>query len=87
MRRRIGVVFQSPSLDRKLTVADNMLHHGHLYGLRGQTLRAGQDEMLTLFGLADRASDYVDRAGHRGLTPGTRWNERWWPIRTPSRIA
>src|SRR5664280_499241 len=34
-RRRIGVVFQSPSLDKKLTVHENLMHQGHLYGLRG----------------------------------------------------
>src|SRR4051812_11698143 len=29
VRQRIGVVFQSPSLDKKLTAAENLLHHGH----------------------------------------------------------
>ena len=33
VRRRIGVVFQAPSLDRKLTVAENLRHQGRLYGL------------------------------------------------------
>src|SRR3990167_5408494 len=31
VRRRIGVVFQAPGLDRKLTVAENLRHQGHLY--------------------------------------------------------
>ena len=35
LRRRIGVVFQSPSLDGKLTVAENLTIHGNLYGMRG----------------------------------------------------
>src|SRR3954467_2757579 len=35
IRRRIGVVFQAPSLDKKLTVAENLRHQGHLYGLSG----------------------------------------------------
>src|SRR5213595_3462962 len=39
VRRRIGVVFQSPSLDKKLTVRENLMHHGHLYGLRGSELQ------------------------------------------------
>ena len=30
-RSRFGVVFQSPSLDKKLTVAENLRHHGHIY--------------------------------------------------------
>src|SRR5262249_8746754 len=39
VRRKLGVVFQHPSLDGKLTVAENLFHHGHLYGMRGHTLR------------------------------------------------
>jgi ABC-2 type transport system ATP-binding protein len=38
-RARFGVVFQQPSLNRKLTVTENLWHHGHLYGLRGKVLR------------------------------------------------
>src|SRR3954454_21159968 len=38
VREQIGVVFQSPSLDKKLTAAENLMHHGHLYGLRGGEL-------------------------------------------------
>src|SRR5438034_2527577 len=33
LRRKIGVVFQHPSLDGKLTVTENLQHHGHLYGM------------------------------------------------------
>src|SRR5262245_35094913 len=29
VRRRIGAVFQNPSLDKKLTVRENLMHHGH----------------------------------------------------------
>jgi ABC-2 type transport system ATP-binding protein len=61
VRRRIGVVFQSPSLDKRLTVGENLLHHGHLYGMRGAALRARIAEMLARFGLADRAGDAVER--------------------------
>ena len=32
VRRRIGVVFQNPSLDKKLTVLENLRYHGQLYG-------------------------------------------------------
>ena len=38
IRQRIGVVFQAPSLDKKLTVAENLMHQGHLYGLVGPAL-------------------------------------------------
>jgi len=57
VRRRLGVVFQSPALDRELTVRQNLLHHGHLYGLRGDELGRRIDAALERFGLADRADD------------------------------
>jgi ABC-2 type transport system ATP-binding protein len=60
-RRRFGVVFQSPSLDKKLTVAENLRHHGHIYGLSGAPLAARMDELLTRFGLADRRSELVEK--------------------------
>lgn len=61
VRRRLGVVFQSPALDQRLTVRENLLHHGRLYGLRGAALRAGIDGALTRVGLADRAREMVHR--------------------------
>jgi len=61
VRRKIGVVFQAPSLDGKLTVAENLLHHGHLYGLSGAGLRQKIGEELGRFGLADRAADRVEK--------------------------
>jgi ABC-2 type transport system ATP-binding protein len=60
-RRRIGVVFQSPSLDRKLTVRENLMHQGHLYGLRGQPLASRIVELLRRFGLTDRTNDIVEK--------------------------
>src|SRR4051812_34960050 len=38
VRKRLGVVFQSPSLDKQLTAEENLRHHGHLYGLQGDDL-------------------------------------------------
>src|SRR5271156_3561344 len=38
-RRRLGGVFQHPSLDGKLTVGENLAAHGHLYGISGARLR------------------------------------------------
>lgn len=61
VRRRIGVVFQAPSLDQKLTVAENLLHHGHLYGLSGAGLRARIGEELARFRLSDRTGDRVEK--------------------------
>ncbi|HUJ72469.1 MAG TPA: ABC transporter ATP-binding protein [Verrucomicrobiae bacterium] len=60
IRRRIGVVFQAPSLDRKLTVLENLRHQGHLYNLCGPELRTRMDELLSRFGMADRKNDLVE---------------------------
>ena len=60
VRPRIGVVFQNPGLDPKLTVAENLIHHGHLYGLGGASLRARVTDVLADFDLTDRASDRVE---------------------------
>jgi ABC-2 type transport system ATP-binding protein len=54
VRPRMGVVFQSPALDGKLSVEENLRHQGHLYGLRGAVLRERIDQGLRRFGLADR---------------------------------
>ena len=61
VRLRIGVVFQAPSLDKKLTVAENLSHQGHLYGMSGKTLRRRADEMLARLGLSERRRDLVER--------------------------
>ncbi len=60
VRHLIGVVFQSPALDVKLTVRENLLHHGHLYGIAGRALRDGIDACLDRMSLRDRASDLVE---------------------------
>ncbi len=54
VRRQLGVVFQSPSLDLHLTVRENLLHQGHLYGLSGSALAQRIAAGLERFGLADR---------------------------------
>lgn len=61
VRARIGVVFQAPSLDRKLTVAENLRHQGHLYGLSGRELHKRQHEMLGRLGLTGRSGDLVEK--------------------------
>jgi ABC-2 type transport system ATP-binding protein len=60
VRTRIGVTFQSPSLDRKLTVRENLVHQGHLYGLHGRDLRTRIDRWIAQFGLSDRTADRVE---------------------------
>lgn len=60
IRPRVGVVFQHPSLDGKLTVAENLRHHGHLYGLSGKVLRDRMQLVLRRVGLENRRHDLVD---------------------------
>lgn len=60
VRRRIGVVFQSQSVDAKLTAAENLWHQGHLYGLRGTELKERIAAMLRHVALADRANERVE---------------------------
>jgi ABC-2 type transport system ATP-binding protein len=59
-RQQTGIVFQARSLDLKLTVAENLKHQGHLYGLRGEMLRRRSQEVLNRVGLSDRAQEYVE---------------------------
>ncbi len=59
VRSSIGVVFQSPSLDKQLTAEENLMYHGHLYGLRGAELKSRTRELLSRVDLADRAHERV----------------------------
>ena len=59
VRRCIGMTFQSPALDDRLHVVENLHYHGHLYGLHGKSLNQRIDEVLSLVNLTDRASDLV----------------------------
>jgi ABC-2 type transport system ATP-binding protein len=60
VRRSIGVVFQTQSLDKALTVAENLRSQGHLYGLSGPRLRDRMEHVMTRLGLADRGDDIVE---------------------------
>jgi len=59
VRRRIGVVFQSPALDLRLTVRENLRHHGHLYGRRGRDLETRIATEFERFGLGEYAGTRV----------------------------
>ena len=59
IRQRIGVVFQSPSLDKQLTARENLRHQGHLYGLTGKELATRIDEVLASVKLSDRQHERV----------------------------
>lgn len=59
-REKLGVVFQAPSLDRKLTIYENLIHQGHLYGLKGEELEQRSRNVLERVGLWDRRADRVE---------------------------
>ncbi len=61
VRGRIGIVFQSPSLDKKLTVDENIACQAALYGLSGAALNARRDEVLRQMKLADRRGDFCEK--------------------------
>jgi ABC-2 type transport system ATP-binding protein len=59
VRRHLGVVFQSPALDDRLTVAENLRHHGHLYGLSGRALAERAAGVLEALSIGPRRDDLV----------------------------
>lgn len=60
VRRTVGVVFQTQSLDKALTVEENLRGQGHLHGLSGATLRERMDAAMERLGLGDRRKDLVE---------------------------
>lgn len=60
IRNLIGVTFQSPSLDGKLTVQENLKHQAHLYGISGALMRERIKNALQHLGLTDRKHDLTD---------------------------
>ena len=59
VRRRIGVVFQDPSLDAELTAWENMDIHGVLYHVPKPVRRERIEALLKLFELWERRADLV----------------------------
>jgi ABC-2 type transport system ATP-binding protein len=60
-RTRLGVVPQRPNLDRSLDVRQNLLFHASYHGVAAKVREPLAVELLEQFGLADRATDKVDR--------------------------
>jgi len=60
VRETLGVVFQNPSLDDRLTVRENLHHHGRLYGMNRARLRDRLHALADFFDFADRLDDRVD---------------------------
>lgn len=59
VRKSIGIVFQDPSLDDRLTGKENLEMHTRLYGLAKDKREKRIDEVLELVELKDRADDLV----------------------------
>lgn len=60
IRSAIGITFQHASLDRRLTVWENLRHQGHLYGLAGTQLVARIEAALDIVRLRDRRDDLCE---------------------------
>jgi ABC-2 type transport system ATP-binding protein len=60
VRQHLGVVFQNPALDLKLSAYENLAVHAKLYGLSGGTFADTIKQALDQLGLADRMHDHVE---------------------------
>ena len=58
-RQRLGIVFQEPSLDDRLTVRENLELHGLVFGVPRQLRRQRIEEMLALVELSEWAAKPV----------------------------
>jgi ABC-2 type transport system ATP-binding protein len=59
LRQRMGVVFQAPSLDARLSARENLTLGAALYGVDGATASRRIDELLELTALRERQHDPV----------------------------
>jgi ABC-2 type transport system ATP-binding protein len=61
VKERIGVVTQHNTLDRQLTIRENLEFRGRYTGMSVRRARARADELLEIFGLGNRGGERVDR--------------------------
>jgi len=59
VRRAIGMVFQDPSLDNRLTADENLHFHAMIYGVPARERRLRMDQVLDIVGLTDRRKSLV----------------------------
>jgi ABC-2 type transport system ATP-binding protein len=59
-RADMGVVFQEPSLDIKLTARENLVLGAKLFGVGGKEAARRADELLAFMDLSDRKDDKVE---------------------------
>jgi ABC-2 type transport system ATP-binding protein len=57
--QKLGVVFQSRTLDADLTLIQNLKYHAALHGFSGREADAGAMRALEIVGLADRAKEKI----------------------------
>lgn len=61
VRKSIGIVFQDPTLDTKLTGKENLLFHAMMYGIKKEDAEKRIKEVLELVELEDRADILVEK--------------------------
>jgi ABC-2 type transport system ATP-binding protein len=59
VRKSIGIVFQDPSVDDRLTGRENLYMHANLYGVPASEQKNRIDNVLKLVELQDRANDLL----------------------------
>jgi ABC-2 type transport system ATP-binding protein len=59
VRKSIGIVFQDPSIDDRLTGKENLYMHANLYGVPPNEQRSRIENVLKLVELEDRANDIL----------------------------
>jgi ABC-2 type transport system ATP-binding protein len=59
VRESVGIIFQDPSLDERLTARENLYFHARLYHIPQREIRARIEAALALVGLTDRAGNIV----------------------------
>jgi ABC-2 type transport system ATP-binding protein len=59
VRKSIGIVFQDPSVDDRLTGRENLYMHANLYGVPAGEQKSRIDNVLKLVELQDRANDLL----------------------------
>ena len=60
VKQHIGVVTQTNTLDRALTVRENLIFHGRYFGMNAKRAKAEADRLLDVFRLSDKTSVSVD---------------------------
>jgi len=60
VRRQLGVVFQKPALDRKMSVRENLVAAGQLYGMARRDIDARIKALLEGLKLRDRLDEKVE---------------------------